>query len=104
VSGSLKKQLCQDLRGEGLWPLVAQGHLTELDISGTKLTNLKILYIEFCPAVALLPKDGFLSSLQELEIISCWAIKYLPEDGLPSSILKLWVYGISMILKGSAKS
>nr|UBY07482.1 NBS-LRR disease resistance protein [Dasypyrum villosum] len=32
---SLTMFKCGDLRGEGLWPLVAQGSLTQLDISGT---------------------------------------------------------------------
>nr|UBY06952.1 NBS-LRR disease resistance protein [Dasypyrum villosum] len=186
---------CGDLRGEGLWPLVAQGSLTQLHISGTpkfftgsepsrphdqeipsssskleslwtddfagvltapicrllsssltgltfwennevecfteeqeealhllnslqdlifwccwelqrfpagltKLASLKILRIQRCPAIQLLPKDRLPSSLQELEIRSCPAIKSLPKDGLPSSLRKLHVSdGISEELK-----
>ncbi|CAM0957822.1 unnamed protein product [Alopecurus aequalis] len=65
----------------------------------TKLTNLKRLRVQGCPAIRSLPKDGLPSSLQELVICDCPAIKSLPKDGLPSSLLKLQVYGISEELK-----
>ncbi|XP_024315884.1 putative disease resistance protein RGA3 isoform X2 [Brachypodium distachyon] len=181
---SLRVHSCGDLRGEGLWPLVAQGGLTTLDIedapkffsgaepswpddeessssssrvesmvipcfagvftrpicrllsssltklicwedkeverftaeqeealqlltslwelkfcdceklqvlpaSLSKLTNLKKLYIQGCPALRSLPNDGFPSCLETLSICDCPAIKSLPDHGLPSSLQEL---------------
>nr|UBY07475.1 NBS-LRR disease resistance protein [Dasypyrum villosum] len=54
------------------------GKLEHLPAGLSKLTNLKILQISFCPALRSLPKDGLPSSLLELDVRACFN-KELPE-------------------------
>jgi len=55
------------------------------------LHNLKRLYIRYCEAIQMLPKDGLPSSLEELYISNCPELQSLPKDCLPDSLRELTI-------------